>query len=167
MEKKYSNLSAAIGWTKRKPQIWDGQTQRWLDHNSQISLSLKQETSKNAEFIINGNPNHTIWYSQLTEVFLQVETLQLCSGETIKKNGERLYTRDMDVRMFINYIKGKTFQVSVNPDGEVAKFDGKTLPYGISYINAQELVANLAKMGEYEGAAKYLFPATEYNLTEI
>lgn len=102
MDPKYQDLSTAIGWTKKKIQIWDGQTQRWLDHDSHIQLSLKQTTSRNAEFYVNDDNNHTIWYSQLTEVFIQVETLILCSGKTIKKNGEKIYTRDMDVNTFIN-----------------------------------------------------------------
>ena len=167
MKSKYPSLSAAISWTKKKNHLWDGQEQRWLDHNCIIRLSLKQETSRNAEFYVNDNPNHTIWYSQLTEVFIRCETLSLCSGETIRKNGERFFTRDMDVKTFINYVKDRTFRVSVNPDGEVAKFDGKSFPYGMSYNDAQKLVANLVKNQDYEAAAKYLLPATKYNLIEI
>lgn len=163
---KYPNLSAAIGWTKKEVRIWDGKEQRWLDHNSQIRLSLKQETARNAEFYVNDNPNHTIWYSQLTEVFIQVETLNLCSGIIIKKDGEELYTREMDVKTFINYVKGRTFRISVDPNGKVAKFDPNTLPYD-KYVDAQEMIANLVQKGYLEEAAKYLKPAKEYRLIEI
>ncbi|MDE6562340.1 MAG: hypothetical protein K2K75_13235 [Muribaculaceae bacterium] len=163
---KYQCLSTAVGWTKKKVRIWDGQV-RWLDHNREICLTLKQVTSKNAEFYVNNNTNHTIWYSQLTEVFIQTETLDLCSGEIIKKSGEKLFTLDMGIEAFINFVSGRKFCVAVNPDGEVAKFDGTTLPYGISYPAAQKLVADLVRNNDIEGAAKYLLPATEYTLIEI
>lgn len=163
---KYQSLSAAIGWTKKKIHMWEGQV-RWLDHNSEICLTLKQATSQNAEFYVNNNTNHTIWYSQLTEVFIQTETLDLCSGEIFKKSGEKLYTRDMDIVNFINFVEGRKFRVAANSNGTVAKFDGDTLPYGISYSDAQKLVADLVRNGDFEGAAKYLRPATEYTLIEI
>lgn len=57
--------------------------------------------------------------------------------------------------------------MSVNPDGVVAKFDGKTFPCDMPHNKVQELVAKLVQKGDYEGAARYLLPATEYNLTEI
>lgn len=167
MDSKYQSLSAAVNWTKKKIYPVEGKSQRWLDHDSLIQLTLKQVTSRNAEFYVNDNPDHTIWFSQLTECFIQLEKLTICSGETIKKNGEKMFTRDMDLDTFITFIKGKTFRVSVNPDGTVAKFDGSTLPYGTTLTEAQELIRDLVKKEDYEEAAKFLLPATEYNLTEV
>lgn len=167
MESSFSNLSTAIGWTKKKVPDVNDTVQRWLDHNSRISFSLAQETSRNAEFYVNNNSNHRIWYSQLAEVFLHIETLTLCVGGIYKKNGEGMGIYNIDVKTFINYVKDRSFKVDVNPDGEVAKFDRKTLPDGISYIKAQELIASLVGKGDYKEAAKYLLPATQYNLIEL
>lgn len=164
---KYDSLSAAIGWTKKKLHMNDGQTQRWLDHDTHVSFTLKQRTSMNAEFIVNGNPNHTIWYSQLAEIFILLKDITFLFADITRKDGTAKATCEMDVETFMTYVQGKTFRVSVNPNGEVAKFDKKALPYGITYENARKLVSDLTKEGKYEEAAKYLLPATLYDLYEV
>lgn len=89
------------------------------------------------------------------------------SDKVRKKSGEKLHTLDLDVEDFIDFVEGRKFRVAANPNGTVAKFDGDTLPYGISYPKAQKLVADLVRNGDIEGAAKYLKPATEYTLIEL
>lgn len=165
MESKYSSLSSAVWWKKKK--IYSSDIQRYLDHGSKVSFTLKQQTSRNAEFIVNDNPLHIIWYSQLAGPFILIDGFTPYSGEFIKKDGSSINIYEMNVDEFVNYVNGKTFKVSVNPDGEVVKFDFDNLPEGISYDDAHKKVAQLVQATDFEGAANYLLPATQYNLIEL
>lgn len=96
--------------------------QRWLDNDDKVSFELLNITSWNAEFCINGNKNHIIWYSQLAEIFLLLKNLSLVTGGIYIKNGDAKAVRDYPPEEFAKFVKGKTFRVRVNADGMVARF---------------------------------------------
>ena len=140
--------------------------QRWLDDGSVVTFDIKQITSSNAEFTVNNNSNHIIWYSQLTELFFNINDMSLNTGEIFHKNGNVSATRDMDVDSFVNFVKGKRFKVLVNTDGKVAKVD-KDFCEGMSYEYIHDTVKNLLEQNKYTEAAKYLIPSTQYSLQEF
>lgn len=143
---------------------------RWLDDNSVITLTLKQRTFQNAEFIVNGDETHLIWYTQLTREFLQLNNQQLCSGEIIRKNGDRFRTHTLEVGSFIDFVKDKSFRVEVDPHGFVAEFNRRNpnatdLP--ANNYEAAQMISQLISEGNISKAASYLKPGREYNLIEI
>lgn len=141
--------------------------QRWLEDGSIISLSVKEKTLSNAEFIVNGNPNHLIWYSQLTEIFLSIEDFEFYTGDLIYKDGVKIRTQDLDLDKFVKFVsEGRKFRVSTNPDGKVAKLD-REFCGGRKYVDIAERVKSLSKEGKYSEAVKYLLPATQYTLYEV
>ena len=160
------NLSSAISWKKKKAYT-DGRTKRWLDHDSTIKFELKELTSSNAEFIINDNPDHLIWFSQISDPFLHLETFNLVSGSFVKKDGTQIALANMRLYDFISYVKGKTFRVVVNPDGEVAKFDKEKLPSNQEYNKIINTIKELVQTKNFIKAAEYLLPATAYDFYEI
>lgn len=89
---------------KNKPIYIPDDFQRWLDHESHVQFSLKQRTSRNAEFFVNDTPFHTIWYSQLAEIFLNIHNLNLCTGRVVQKDGKEVYTVQMGVDSFIRFV---------------------------------------------------------------
>lgn len=143
--------------------IPEDEVKRWIDNNSHIRLSLKQKTAANAEFYVNENKNHIIWYSQLSEVFFNIDNQVLCCGDLIKKNGTKSLICDIEIDEFIEYVKDKTFRVSVNPEGDVAKFR-KGFEITSELINT---IKQSITMGDYKTVSKYLALSTEYTLTEI
>lgn len=141
--------------------------QRWLEDGSIINLSIKEKTSNNAEFIVNGNPNHLIWYSQLTEIFLSIEEFVLYTGDLIYKNGIKIPTKDLDLDKFVKFVsEGRKFRVVTNPDGKVAKLD-REFCGDMPYFAVAEKVKSLSEEGKYSEAVKYLLPATQYTLYEL
>lgn len=154
-------------WGKKRLYHNDSSDQRWLDDGSSVRFVVKRRTFNNVELMVNDNTFHSIWYSQLTEVFFKVNDFNLCSGKIIKKDGDEFYTRNMNVPAFIAFIEGKSFRVVQNPDGMVAKFDAHNLPRNISYVDACQLVRDLVQCGDYSKAASYLIPSTEYTLVEL
>ena len=80
MEKNVlDKLKETLVW-KKKINVNNGYQQRWLDESSIITFSVKQRTGSNIEFLVNGNPNHLIWYTQLSDIFLDLTSLELISG---------------------------------------------------------------------------------------
>lgn len=167
MGNTYHSLSAAVSWEKKKVQSEGYDIKRYLNKNSQVSFEVNKRTVNNAEFKINGNPNHLIWYSQLATIFILLDNQQFCFGELIKKGGEKVSLCDLDVEAFINYVNGKRFVVDVNPLGDVAKFDTNAFSNSISYEAARKMVEDLTKEGKFAEAARYLLPAIVYDLYEV
>lgn len=140
--------------------------QRWLEDNSEVRFSIKRPTLRNALFTINGNPNHEMWYSQLAEVFINVDNLELSWGEIIKKDGSHVFIEDMGAQGFTEYVTNKTFRVIVNPNGRVAKFNPKAFPYN-TINQARQRIIELVESKQIRKAASYLIQAKEYTLVEI
>ena len=130
-------------------------------------MSVNKTTNRNAEFIINGHPNHLMWYSQFSEIFFNLDTMSLCSGSIKKHNGESIYVRDMTHEAFADYVTGKKFKVILNPEGEVAKINWEKLPQIIYYEDAANIIRNLCLEGKYSEAASYLVSGQEYELLEL
>lgn len=145
----------------------DDSCQRWLEENSIVQFSLNKRTAQNAEFIINNNPYHLIWYSQLSEIFFQIENYSLCSGMIIWKDGTRCVTFELGVEQFISTTKGKKFKVVVNPDGPVAKFARNAFDANTTISKAYQIIIDLINKKEWRQAASFLSESKEYTLIEI
>lgn len=161
---KSEKFATAVWW--RKPIIKDDpREKRWLDDGSIITLSENKRTSSNVEFMVNDDPKHLVWYSQLSKVFLQLELLETCSGAITFKNGEKKLVNEYAAWDFIDVVKGKKFRVSVNPDGDVA------VPSDKQYRGTWGELTNLVKKhldnDDIDAAADLLKPDTEYELTEV
>lgn len=141
--------------------------QRWLEDDSEVRFSVKQTTFKNALFIINGHFNHEMWYSQLAEVFINIDNLELNWGEIIKKDGSHVFIEDMGARGFTEYVANKTFRIIVNPNGRVAKFNPKTFPYNITVDQARQIIRELVESKQIKKAASHLIQAKQYTLVEF
>ena len=140
------------------------QIKRWLEEDSIIELSLKQKTYRNAEFYINGEKNHCIWFSQLADPLLIVNSLDLVLGKIIKKDGSVMFMHDMNNTQFIEFVKNKQFKVIVNEDGACVKMSsGVNMNYG----QWQERIKILYNEGIYNEAAQLLEPANLYSLEEL
>lgn len=166
MATKLSEFEKAVYGHRKIMQYQNSDVKRWLDDDSIIELTLKQQTYKNAEFYVNENPNHTIWYSQLKEIFLRLDNLELVAGEIIKKDNSKCFIYEMSVPDFVEYVSGKKFKVEVNPDGKVAKFNDEKSS-GMSLEELADTIKYLYTKGEYQVAAGYLIGSTEYNLREV
>lgn len=160
-----NKFSIEVAWQKRI-HAYNDNIQRWLDEGSNIKFTVKQYTSQNVEFMINNNPHHLIWYSQLSCILLQISTLSLCSGIIKLKDGTTNYIRNYTSDEFAAIIADRKFKVHVNPDGQVAKFDEQKIPYP-TYGQCTEHIKKLVSNGKIEEAAKYLIPYTEYSLEEV
>ncbi len=142
--------------------------QRWLDNDAIITLKVKQITARNIEFIVNGNSDHIVWYSQLSRVFLNIKTFDLVLGDIKFKNGEKKIIAEYEPEKFAKSIKDKRFRVIANADGlVVAKFDEHNTPPCTTYGEAAEFIRQLVENGEIDKAADYLQPATIYDLEEV
>lgn len=160
-----NKFSIEVAWQKRI-HAYNDNIQRWLDEGSNIKLTVKQYTSQNVEFMINDNPHHLIWYSQLSCIFLQISTLSLCSGIIKLKDGTVNYIRNYTSDEFATIAANRNFKVHVNPDGQVAKFDEQKIPYP-TYGQCTEHIKKLVSNGKIEEAASYLIPSIEYSLEEV
>lgn len=140
------------------------QIKRWLDNDCVIELSLKRITSRNAEFNINGNENHCVWFSQLAAPLLNVNFLELTLGKIIKKDGSIMYIHDMTNTQFIDFVKNKQFKTIVNEAGACVKMaSGVNMTYG----DWEKRIKMLYHEGKYKEAAQLLEPANLYSLKEL
>ena len=140
---------------------------RWLDPGSIVSFSVNKRTSKNIEFKINDDENHLIWYSQLETIFFNLDSMSLCCGEIINKDGEKALFAKIKAHEFEEYAKNRRFRVILNSDGKVAKFRNNTLPAGTSYIDAENMINNLIDDNQFEKTGDYLETSNQYTLEEI
>lgn len=139
------------------------QVSRWLENDSIVELKLKRQTYRNAEFYVNGNDNHCIWFSQLAQPLLKISSLELVLGRLIKKHGDSICMFDMSNVDFINYVANKRFRVIVNEEGSCAKMKVGNMTYG----ELQEKIQRLYEEGKYYEAAQFLEPANLYSLEEL
>lgn len=140
------------------------QIKRWLDNDSVIELSLKRKTSRNAEFNINGNENHCVWFSQLADPLLKVNSLDLTLGKIIKKDGTVMRMHDMTNTQFIDFVRNKLFKVIVNEEGACVKM---TSGVNMTYGQWEERIQMLYSEGKYNEAAQLIEPANLYSLQEL
>lgn len=140
------------------------QIKRWLDNDSVIELSIKRITSRNAEFFINGNENHCVWFSQLADPLLKVNSLDLTLGKIIKRDGSVVYMHDMTNTQFIDFVRNKRFKVMVNDEGACVKM---TSGVNMTYRQWEERIQMLYSEGKYNEAAQLIEPANLYSLQEL
>ena len=140
-------------------------TKRWLENDSEVELSLRQKFKRNAEFFVNGKTNHCIWFSQLSEPFLKVSTLELVLGKIIKKDGSIIYMNDMNNTQFIEYVKNKRFKVIANAEGDCVKM-AKEVGY-MTPNQWQERIMMLLREQKHNEAAQLIEPANLYSLKEL
>lgn len=165
MEKNVlDKLKETLVW-KKKINVNNGYQQRWLDESSIITFSVKQRTGSNIEFLVNGNPNHLIWYTQLSDIFLDLTSLELISGYIKLKNGNEIYICTYDPFQFENLVLGKKFKVKL-VSNEAVSFEGK-IPC-VNYSECLSFIKNLLEKGEVGKAAGYLSsPRSVYGLEEV
>lgn len=148
---------------------------RWLNDGEIISFTLSKRNINNAEFCINDDNSILIWFSQLASVFLQINKMELVSGTIRLKNGTSKFIVDYNVNSFIEEVKNKKFKVTVNSDGNVARFVNapsitsyESLEYYVNDINRErDCILNLLQEGKIEKAADKLQPTNEYDLEEV
>ena len=156
-------------WGNRK--IYDGldPTRRWLGQGEIVEFSINKKTLNNIEFKINNNPLDLIWFSQLSEIFLNVERIELSSAPIIKKNGEYLFIYTMTPDEFVDYVKDKKFMVKINNDGDVARFNKeKLIEYSIYDLrDAEKKIKDLVNEGRFDEAVSFLKDCREYTLIDM
>lgn len=138
-----------------------------MDNDEAIEFTVIKSTAKNIEFCVNGDSKHLIWFSQLNEVFFKMDSMYPCAGKIIKKDGSYLYIWKMSPTEFLEYVRGKKFRVSINPDGDIAKFKGDAFQAGTTYDEAAAFIRKLASEGKCDEAIGYLMDGREYSFIEI
>ncbi len=86
---------------------------RWIDHGEIVEFTDPVFTSRNAEFAINHNEKHKIWFSQLDDIFINPFPETFNDMAIIPGIFKDLH---QDVDRFWKIVKGKKFRVSVNQD---------------------------------------------------
>lgn len=139
-------------------------TQRWLDDGEIITLTVKQQTYTNVEFYVNGNPMRCIWFSQLSNIFILINKIELTSGKIRFKNGDTNYISNYEPEKFIDFVKDKQFKVSIS---QVARFNKDKISKWKTYGEAFDFIKELIGKGKIDEATDYLNLTTMYNLEEV
>lgn len=144
---------------------------RWMENNSIVEFTSASFTYNNAEFTINSNENHKIWYSQIFN-FGITDKLEFGYCYLTLKNGKKiaLTPNEIDVDTFWEYVKNKSFLVEV-PEGFMFVFNKNSsvwdkLPKR-TYGEAYEYVVKCVQDGRYSDIGDLIKPGSIYCLTEI
>ena len=141
-----------------------GNVVRWLEDGQIIRFTNVRFTEKNAEFTINENENHKMWFSQFDDIFLNPfpsskEDLAICSPVW-----QRFHE---DPWSFWEYVKGKTFKVSiVEKYCCIINFKSPNCPQ-TTYRDAMEYYLNNFLKNNYQAIDGILKQARCYNLVEL
>lgn len=142
---------------------------RWLENESIVEFTDASFTYSNAEFTINSDPNHLIWFSQLSNIGL-TKDLELVGGLFVLKNGTRKHLFEMNVDEFWRNAQGKRFAVIV-PDNQVFSFNAKSEKWndipGRKYSEARDYVERCIKDGKYSELYDFIKPNSIYHLVEV
>lgn len=109
----------ALGYGAGKSiRIQTGGIVRWLDDGSVIEFTSANIYTSNAEFEINNDPNHLVWFSQLNALFIDKDDVEkLYTGSIQLKGTEPRLIRDIFPDDFWNMVKNKKFKVIVDDNG--------------------------------------------------
>lgn len=144
---------------------------RWMDNNTIVEFTSASFTYNNAEFTINSNDNHKIWYSQIFNFGIN-DRLELGFCYLTLKNGKeiQLTPNEIDVDTFWEYVKNKRFLVNV-PEGIMFVFNKKSNVWSEksirTYADAHEYVVKCVQDGRYSDIGDLIKPGSIYMLTEI
>lgn len=144
---------------------------RWLTEGEIIEFtSIITNYSSNAEFEVNNNPNHLIWFSQLRGAYLNPNNLCLYMWPdiTLKDGSEIILNYNIDYSRFWSIVKNKKFRVEIGIDFPI-KINEKSeqvkqlrsVPDIVSYIKD-----NLEKRN-YDAVKGMTKKATPYSFIEV
>ena len=158
----------ALGLHDFRPSYTGGNICRYLNEGDVIEFTDVKFTFANAEFGINRDVNHKIWFSQLNSVYLHPHTTECAAGALTLKDGRELSLYNMRSAAFWSLVKGKKFRVLIANDYPIAidrknvkVQELKTLPRITDYIFTN---LNNENFSAVEGMTK---PATLYSFEEI
>lgn len=144
---------------------------RWMENNTIVEFTSASFTYSNAEFTINSNENHKIWYSQIFNYGIN-DKLELGNCFLFLKNGEKieLTPNEIDVNTFWEYVKNKKFVVDV-PEGVMFVFNKKSDVWSDksldTYGEAYEYVVKCVQEERYSEIGDLIKPGSIYSLIEI
>lgn len=155
----------ALGYMK--PNCSCGDTMRWLDHDTEIEFTaVNEQNDFNYEFVINGNPNHLIWFSQISGFHLNPDNVkQIATPVIVWKDGSHNYVYTLKPSEFWQKVQGKRFKVTV--DGNYPIMIDKKNPTVKKFNTLEAITDYIAKnlrnknygaiVGMTKAAKTYLF----------
>ena len=141
---------------------------RWLDNGSIVEFTDPSFTYSNAEFSINYDSSHKIWFSQIANFGLD-DNLELVCCNMIFQNGTTKSLVSMSVDDFWKDVQGKEFEVCV-PDNILYVFNKNSDVWSkeglYNYKEAWEFVVKCAENEQYSKIGDLIKPGSIYALVE-
>ena len=117
-------LKSHVTWHKPIPKAGSNGEIYWLEDGMVVEFTDCESYSTNSRFQINHGSNRYIWFSQLSNTFIE-DDLTFIYAVMINKDKEAKQIRDFSDWEFWNEVKGKKYQVET--DGPFYTINAKSL----------------------------------------
>lgn len=146
----------------------DPAVKRWIDDGEVVEFTKVNFTSRNAEYEINHNQNHKIWFSQLDDIFINPFAETKENQTVVISLFEKMPNLQENPQNFWAYVKNKRFRVSVNTDySYVIDWDSPICSQFVTYQDALDYYFENFKKGNFEAIKGMLKHSRCYKFEKI
>ena len=162
-------LETHVTFNQSIPRMRDNMGSYFLNDGEIITFTDIESYTSNSEYVINNNPNHKIWFSQLSQIFFdQYDNMQLDLA-TIKVGGKEIGIYEFDDLSFWEKVKNKKFKVQKKGPYYIVNKSSETMVNQkiFTYDEIQAYILRCINDNHTEKIGDLLKRAPLYNLIEI